>query len=155
MSFLELSLYTYESPVLYAAKRKAILKTGLFMLIISVICYILFSGAIVTNNLKKTELVRELNAESRVLEGVRSELVAGDAMLTIDYLGGLGYKETKNLNILKRTNNVADNNTKSYQQNKHDNFDRSSDRSPNRHQAVFSAGGELQLLRSAGGGPAK
>jgi len=104
MSFLELSLYTYESPVLYAAKRKAILKTGLFMLIISVICYILFSGAIVTNNLKKTELVRELNAESRVLEGVRSELVAGDAMLTIE-----------NLNILKRTNNVADNNTKSYQ----------------------------------------
>ena len=85
------------------------------MLIISVMCYILLSGAIVTNNLKRVELVRELNAESRALEGVRSELIAGNATLTIDYLGALGYKETKNLNILKRTNNVAGNNTKSYQ----------------------------------------
>ena len=105
----------FRDEVLSMSRRKAILKTGLFIFAVAAVYYVLLSGAIVGNNLKKVALTRELSTESRALDAVRSELIAGNSALTIDYLGTLGYKETKNLNVLKRTNNVAGNRIKSYQ----------------------------------------
>jgi len=97
----------FRDEVLSMSRRKAILKTGLFIFAVAAVYYVLLSGAIVGNNLKKVALTRELSTESRALDAVRSELIAGNS--------ALGYKETKNLNVLKRTNNVAGNSIKSYQ----------------------------------------
>ena len=129
MSFLELSLYAYEKPArsahrvmdffqdeaLSIAKRRAILKISLVVLASAAVGYMVVSGTIVNNNLKRAALAKEFETESRALDGVRQELIDGSSVITIDYLNAMGYKETKNLNILKRTNNVAGKDFYSYQ----------------------------------------
>lgn len=105
----------FNEEALSAGRRKAILKAGILLLALSCIGYVVFTGTIVSNNVKRTELLKKYEAESRALEIVRSELIEGNAVITIDYLNSLGYRETKNLNVIKRTNNVAGKEFNSYQ----------------------------------------
>ena len=122
MSFLEISLlYGYEKPAAIAedlpfAKRKVILKSNLILIFLSALIYMYFSGEIVSDNLQNIRLSKQYQNESMELTKVKSSLVEANRPITIEYLAGQGYRENKNLSIIRRNNNVAENTEFNYYQ---------------------------------------
>lgn len=110
MSFLELSLsYVYEKPTwtLPYAQRKAILKINLAVLAGLAVFYIYLSGAIVSGNVEKIGKTKDFESASRGLDNARAKLLAEDTRFSIGLFEEQGFYETKNLNVIKRINNVA------------------------------------------------
>ncbi|OGF61856.1 hypothetical protein A2662_01245 [Candidatus Giovannonibacteria bacterium RIFCSPHIGHO2_01_FULL_45_33] len=110
MSFLELSLsYVYEKPnwTLPHAQRKAILKTNLAVLAGLAVFYIYLSGAIVSGNVEKISKTKDFESASRELDNIQARLLAADARFSIGLFEEQGFYETKNMNVIKRINNVA------------------------------------------------
>ena len=121
MSFLELSLYVYEKPALMAedfpvGKRKAILKSNLILLCAIAVLYVYFSGTIVSDNLKNIQLEKQYQNESRELNKTEAALISANTTLNPEYLASKGFEETKNLNVIKRNINVAENSKFNYYQ---------------------------------------
>lgn len=89
------------------AKRKVILKTNLVLLAGIAVLYVYLSGTIVSGNLEKMNKAKELAKVSGELDRVQAGILSADTGLSMGFFTEKGFIETKNLNVIKRINNVA------------------------------------------------
>ncbi len=89
------------------ARRKAILRINLALIAGFAVFYLFLSGSIVSGSSEKISKTKAYESFARELDSVRAKLLYADAGFSIGFFEERGYYETKNLNVIKRTDNVA------------------------------------------------
>ena len=121
MSVLNLT-FSYVKPYIYQAsgvlenlnfrKKKNLLKNLSFIFIALAAFYVYLTGAIVVQNLKRSDLTKTLNKNNLESIAAESVFISESYGKSVEYFKARGYEEPKNLNIIRTAGSVAVQNAK-------------------------------------------
>lgn len=88
-------------------KRKAILKTNIVLLVASAVFYVYLSGSIASGNVEIIQKSNFLERASGEFDKTQASLLSANSGFNTGLFEKMGFIETDNLNVIKRSNNVA------------------------------------------------
>lgn len=83
---------------------------GIFLLIVFSALYLYVSGLVVSQNLRRAELEGLEISLFQSAQEVEYSLAAHESAMRLDFFTKIGYEEPRELNVIKRSRNVAESN---------------------------------------------
>jgi hypothetical protein len=113
MSYLELTLYAYRRPLEKAdswslKEKKLFIEISLVILGITVVSYLCMLGLLVENHSKEVSLSKTLKNELHLAQDAESQSIFKKSTIDTAFFKTAGFEESKGLDVLKRTQNVAE-----------------------------------------------
>ncbi len=113
LKLANIHIVRHGSDVL-AEQKKTLIKSGLIFFAIISVLYIYLVGSVVADTAMLNKMQISQKQEMQRLGETESRALSQNQNLTVPYFLGQGYEEPKNLDVIRRKQNVAKNSLSSF-----------------------------------------